>query len=140
MAAQNKFLVENLYQNLSSSTYRNGIYDVTDVLALHWDTGNDENTHYRKEAEAFTEVFKTNLGYQTNIYEIPINDSQLHLGQQIDKSLETSPGEKKLLIIHYGGNADPDPNNKTDSEQRTLWTAYVCSYSFSISNTNKGFF
>ena len=103
---------------------RCGDYDSIHVLATHW--AESDNPGYREETEAFAHFFSTRLGYPTTVYAIPSHESEVQLGRQMDNLIATPApacGEKKLVVIYYGGCADPDDDEETGNMRRAIWQA-----------------
>lgn len=110
---------------------RENDYDNAKVLAIHWqDTGPED---YAGEAIKLTEFFATTLGFESEIFPIPSQNSTGSLKMKIENFILPQGGERSLYVIHYGGHGGRDCEDYENRRRRSVWAACVIHSLFSIS-------
>jgi hypothetical protein len=116
--------VGQLNDDLNSHFSRNRTndYDRIACLAIYWKNG---GAGYRKEALDVQNFFTSRLGYPTDIYEIPLEDSYWELDREINRFMASVRRKHSLAIIHYGGHGAEDSNRDKDLRVplRSVWAA-----------------
>jgi hypothetical protein len=121
------YLAQHLERPLGHSEYTE-----VQALIIYWQES-DKLEAYEEEAGKLQELFRV-LQYDTEVYKIPVQDSQLNLSEVILRHCNRLSGQLRgsehdpssLLIIHYGGHGDKDDDkHATDGrqERRAVWRA-----------------
>jgi hypothetical protein len=107
-------------------------YAAVKAVILYWENS-DRLEDYVKEARKVESFFKE-LNFETELYPIPKNDSQIEVRgfitqQQVLLTRRMSTlGAPCLLIIHYGGHGDKDDDKHYtgpggSQKRRAVWRA-----------------
>jgi hypothetical protein len=109
--------IEELAEKLEVGLHKP--YDSVSVLCIYWES---VQVGFRREAEEVTKLFSKDCNFKTQEYAIPLECSHFNLDKRINKFIEDENYQdpRTLLIIHYGGHADPNTHPPDHKDKRKL--------------------
>lgn len=79
-------------------------YDSVNALLLHWV---EDDLNVRPEVLKLQNLFEDDFHFNTRIYPIPSEHSEVKLGSELNKFIESCSLERRsLTILYYAGHAD----------------------------------
>lgn len=91
-------------------------YKHVQVLLLHWKT---DDLFVLPELEDLEACFRTDYGFNTDVFAIPADNPHLDLMMRIGSLIKDHEQDDTLFIVYYGGHA------KIDEARQSTWCAYV---------------
>ncbi|PSR83784.1 hypothetical protein BD289DRAFT_277626 [Coniella lustricola] len=89
-------------------------YKNVQVLLLHWKT---DDLFVLPELEDLEACFRTDYGFNTDVFAIPADNPHLDLMMRIGSLIKDHEHEDTLFIVYYGGHA------KIDEARQSAWCA-----------------
>ncbi|KAM7215321.1 hypothetical protein V8F06_009278 [Rhypophila decipiens] len=75
--------------------------DRVHVLLLQWE--HSDLVYLPKQVQSLGEVFAAHYGFQVEHFTIPVKESDMQLGQRLQKWVRAYDHDEALLILYYGG-------------------------------------
>lgn len=109
-------LANELDRSLSRGFLHSADYDSVNVALLHWE---EDDERFAQESQQLQSFFEDTWKYKTSVLPIPSDRPQAALQSDLAQFVMTYGASKQsLLIIHYGGHGDANPDQK-----KAVWAA-----------------
>lgn len=84
------------------------------MLLIHWKS---DDLFVLPELEDLEKVFREDYGYETDVFEIPSENSHLELLLKVADLIKRCESSDNLFVVYYGGHA------RIDEARQSTWCA-----------------
>ncbi|KAK4206504.1 hypothetical protein QBC37DRAFT_263283, partial [Rhypophila decipiens] len=91
------------------------------VLLLQWE--HSDLVDLPKQVQRLGEVFEVDYGFQVEHFTIPVKESDIQLGQRLQKWVGAYDHDEALLILYYGGHGGRKGYNR-NTVCSVLWNPF----------------